>query len=238
MENNNRLVRSLSLKSHVQLFSRAGVLLLFPALLFSGAVRADEPAGAAIYQQKCARCHGKSGQGSKDYPHPLIGKRLLPQLAKYIAKSMPEDDPGTCTGADAEKVAAYIFDAFYSPAAQARNKAPRIELARLTVNEYRNAVADLVGTFRSARRANPPRTSMACAASTSAPAAARRARALAFARVDPVVRFDFGPPNPDLKSSRPSKSPQTGKAPSSPSKRASTTSSCAPSIRRGCGSTT
>ena len=53
-----------------------------------------------------------------------MGNRSQPQLAKYIAKSMPEDDPGTCTGADAEKVAAFIFEAFYSPAAQARKKAP------------------------------------------------------------------------------------------------------------------
>src|SRR5438045_1943454 len=80
---------------------------------------AQEPAGAAVYQQKCARCHGKSGEGAKAHPQPLAGNRSLAQLTKYISKSMPEDAPGTCTGADAEKVAAYIFDAFYSPAAQA-----------------------------------------------------------------------------------------------------------------------
>src|SRR5262245_12928249 len=68
---------------------------------------AGEPPGAALYQQKCARCHGKAGEGTKVYPQALVGNRSLPQLAKYIARSMPEDDPGTVTGADAEKVAGY-----------------------------------------------------------------------------------------------------------------------------------
>ena len=31
-------------------------------------------------------------------------------LARLIAKTMPEDDPGECVGEDAEKVAAYIYD--------------------------------------------------------------------------------------------------------------------------------
>ncbi len=71
-------------------------------------------------------------------------------LARLIAKTMPEDAPGECVGEDAEKVAAYIYESFYSKAAQARNKfqAPRIELSRLTVRQYRSAVADLVGSFR------------------------------------------------------------------------------------------
>ncbi len=74
----------------------------------------------------------------------------MASLAKLIAKTMPEDEPGTCVGPDAEKVSAYMYDAFYSKAAQARNpmRPARIELSRLTVRQYRNAVADLVGSFR------------------------------------------------------------------------------------------
>src|SRR5207245_1416702 len=49
---------------------------------------------------------------------------------------------------EAQRVAAYVYQAFYSKEAQARNKPARIELSRLTVRQYRNAVADLVGTFR------------------------------------------------------------------------------------------
>ena len=106
---------------------RAAFATLFLAgFQLIGGVKAGEAqekdAGAAIYQQKCARCHGPSGEGAKEHPDPLIGKRSLEQLTRYIAKSMPEDAPGTCTGADAEKVAAFIFDAFYSPAAQLRKK--------------------------------------------------------------------------------------------------------------------
>ena len=74
----------------------------------------------------------------------------MASLAKLIAKTMPEDEPGTCVGPDAEQVSAYIYDAFYSKAAQTRNpmRLARIELSRLTVRQYRNAVADLVGSFR------------------------------------------------------------------------------------------
>ena len=67
---------------------------------------------------------------------------------------MPEDAPGECVGEDAEKVAAYIYETFYSKDAQARNKfrLPRIELSRLTVRQYRNAVTDLIGSFRNPGR--------------------------------------------------------------------------------------
>ena len=47
-----------------------------------------------------------------------------------------------------KNVAAYVYDTFYSPAARARNKPARVELSRLTVNQYANVVADLVGNFR------------------------------------------------------------------------------------------
>src|ERR687895_211345 len=50
---------------------------------------------------------------------------------------------------DAARVAEYIYHRFYSPEAQARNKPARVELSRLTARQYQNAVADLVGSFRS-----------------------------------------------------------------------------------------
>src|SRR5579875_2446902 len=107
--------------------------------------------GEQIYRRMCASCHGASGEGTDDhYPRPLIGERSLPSLVRYIEESMPEDDPGTCVGQDAKEVAFYIYEAFYSKAAQARNpmKPARIELSRLTVRQYKNAVSDLVGSFR------------------------------------------------------------------------------------------
>src|SRR6266571_4976166 len=75
---------------------------------------ADTLTGEQIYRKRCAACHGNSGEGTKEHRQkPLAGDRSVAQLAKLIAKTMPKDEPGSCTGEDAEKVAAYIYDAFY-----------------------------------------------------------------------------------------------------------------------------
>lgn len=104
--------------------------------------------GEQTFRERCASCHGPQGEGTADHPQALIGDKSVAELAKVIEKTMPEDDPGTCVGEEAQQVAAYIHDAFYSPLAQARNRPPRIELSRLTVRQYQNAVMDLVGGFR------------------------------------------------------------------------------------------
>lgn len=105
--------------------------------------------GAKIYQQMCVDCHGKKGEGvAEKYDEPLVGNRSAASLAKYISRAMPEGKEGMCTGEDAINVANYIFDAFYSPAAQARNNPVRESLARLTAGQYQNSVADLIGRFR------------------------------------------------------------------------------------------
>ncbi|MEQ1858307.1 MAG: DUF1592 domain-containing protein [Chthoniobacteraceae bacterium] len=114
----------------------------------SGARAAEHP-GAAIYQKLCIECHGKDGAGVKDkYDEPLHGNRSIEALAKRIAKTMPEDNVGACVGEDAKQVAAYIYDAFYSPQAHARLKPPEFDVARLTIAQYRASVADVVGRFR------------------------------------------------------------------------------------------
>jgi cytochrome c553 len=131
---------------------------LFPvglvlALVAATGQAAEPRTGQQIYKQQCAWCHGARGEGkAKHYDKPLAGSRSLAQLRALIAKTMPEDDPGSLPAADAEKVAAYVYGAFYSKTAQDRKAPPRIELARLTVNQYRNSVADLIGSFRSPGR--------------------------------------------------------------------------------------
>jgi cytochrome c553 len=117
------------------------------AALLAAEASADEKQGEAVYGRLCASCHGPKGEGTKKHPDPLIGTRPLEKLAAYIAKNMPEDAPGKCVGDDAKNVAEYIYNAFYSPAAQARNRPLRVELSRLTVGQYRTVVADLIGTF-------------------------------------------------------------------------------------------
>ncbi len=122
----------------------------------AGAVRSadgPEPAldqrGAAIFQRLCASCHGDSGQGvAGEYPRPLVGDKSLEKLTRLIERTMPDDDPKQCVGEDAAVVARYVHDAFYSPIAQARNRTARVELARLTVGQHRNAIADLIGGLR------------------------------------------------------------------------------------------
>ncbi|HLJ97046.1 MAG TPA: DUF1592 domain-containing protein [Gemmataceae bacterium] len=157
-------------------------------------VAAQGRTGEQIYRQLCARCHGSAGEGTKDnYPRSLAGNRSVVQLARLIAKTMPEDDPGQCIGEDADKVAAYIYDAFYSKEAQARNKPPRIELARLTVRQYRSAVTDLVGSFRTADHWGEQRGLQ------GEYFKARRFRNgdRVLQRLDPMIQFDFGTASPD-----------------------------------------
>lgn len=104
--------------------------------------------GAIIYEKLCLDCHGKNGQGvDGKYDEPLIGERTVEALARKIEKTMPEDNEGACVGEDAKAVAEYMYDAFYSPAAQARMNPPARDLTRLTIPQFRNSVMDLVGRF-------------------------------------------------------------------------------------------
>ena len=112
---------------------------------------AAESTGEQIYRDQCARCHGNSGEGTEEnHPDPLAGDKSIAQLAELIHETMPDDADAKCSAEDSAKVAAYIYDAFYSADARVRNKPPRIELARLTVRQHQNAVADVIGSFRTA----------------------------------------------------------------------------------------
>jgi hypothetical protein len=122
------------------------VLWLFTTCAF--AAPAEHP-GAAIYKKLCAECHGDRGQGVEDeYDEPLTGEKTIEALARQIDRTMPEDDPDKTTSEDAKLIAAYIYDAFYSPTAQARLNPPKKELARLTIEQFRNSVMDVIGRFR------------------------------------------------------------------------------------------
>jgi hypothetical protein len=155
------------------------------------------PPGQQIFMKRCASCHGAKGEGTKVFPKPLIGDRSVGQLAGFIKQSMPPGPPQRrkWVGTDHQQVAAYIHDAFYSPVAQARNKPARIELSRLTVRQYRNAVADLVGSFRPAAHWDEKRGLNGDYFPTGQLGGRRRNRGgggAALERVDPEIRFDFG----------------------------------------------
>jgi len=177
--------------------------MLLPLMSAAG-LRAAAADGRGLYRSECARCHGRNGEGvQKKYKDALYGDWSIEKLTRYIAKNMPEDDPGSLATAEADAVSRFIYDAFYSREARARNKPPRVELVRLTNRQYVNAVADLLKSFdegearvtdeRGLRANYEPRRSMRDRKSIS--------------RVDRQVNFDFGAGTPfdDQSTNAPSK---------------------------------
>lgn len=159
-------------------------------------------AGEVVFRDDCMRCHGPVGQGvAGKADEPLVGEKSVASLAKYIVREMPENDPGTLSLAEATASAEYIHKAFYSAEARARNHPPRIELAHLTVRQYRETIADLLGSLRGTTstsesgglagvyRERPERD----------PKTPDRDRPETTFKqqVDPVIDFDFGDKAPD-----------------------------------------
>lgn len=174
-----------------------GVLLL--SLCFTSAANAAgfslfsrKPDGPAIYKQQCAKCHGPAGQGVKGkYNDPLVGDWSLEKLTRYIAKTMPEDKPGSCTGPHAEAVARYIHDTFYSREARAKTQPARVELVRLTNRQHQLAAADLF------RANDEPKISAGKGlAVVGYKSRTTRREDKVLDRVDPKVEFDFGKDRP------------------------------------------
>ncbi len=195
---------------------------------------ADEPkvagqlneTGEQIYKRLCIECHGEAGKGSKKFKKALTGDLSVGQLTKLIDETMPEENPDLCVGEDARKVAEFIHESFYSPTAQARNKPPRVEMVRLTVGQYQNALMDLVGSFRSSGQT--PEMKGLKGEYYSSRQMRRETRVIE--RVDPVIAFNWGSlrphdpveekkPNADAGKSGPeAKSPDTAKPPTEPAK--------------------
>lgn len=80
------------------------------------ALTGDTVAGAAVWQQVCAACHGLDGQGTPLAP-PTWGPRSfnvgagmarLRTAAGFIRHNMPFDRPGTLSDEQAINVAAYL----------------------------------------------------------------------------------------------------------------------------------
>jgi thiosulfate dehydrogenase len=82
--------------------------------------RLDPRRGRRLYQQRCANCHGKDGQGvdiGGIKPGPLWGPRSwndgagaarIYSLAAYLRHSMPYNSPGSLSDEEAQQLAAYI----------------------------------------------------------------------------------------------------------------------------------
>jgi hypothetical protein len=162
-------------------------------LLIARPAAAADPSGQKLYAEMCANCHGAQGEGTEnEYPERLQGELSVGELARLIDKTMPFQHPEKIGAEESLLVAAYIHDAFYSPIAQDRNRPARIELSRLTVRQYQNAVSDLVTSFRKPGQADKQR------GLTAEYYKGRRIRPddKVEQRLDEQVNFDFGTASP------------------------------------------
>lgn len=130
--------------------TQALMLLLCGASLAMSQMSEDDfERGQQIYATACADCHGQHAEGVEGvYDSPLIGDLPIPELTKYVDQTMPEGDPESCVGKEAELVTAYLYQAFYAREAQLRNNPPEIEFARRTVRQFENSIRDIVKSFR------------------------------------------------------------------------------------------
>ncbi|MEM9016079.1 MAG: DUF1588 domain-containing protein [Verrucomicrobiota bacterium] len=159
--------------------------------------------GKAIYQRLCLDCHGKNGAGTEDYPDvdPLVGNRSIESLTGKIHRTMPEDNEEACVDEDARLVAEYIYHAFYSPTAQNRGESITTDLTRLTSEQIKHSVADLIGGFRNV--SHPPVNEKPGLRAHYTLDDRKRAgnskyQREKFDRVDPKIQFDYGESIPEL----------------------------------------
>lgn len=182
--------------------------LAYPVTALPADTSAPSP-GAAIFQKLCVECHGASGEGvAGKYDEPLHGSRSLESLARLIERTMPEGKPESCIGDDARAVAEYIYNEFYSVEARQKKglaSQPRVALARLTVPQFRNAVADMLLPFTPAPRSGERRSRRESREENEPPVVEPGLKAEYFQskgmskadtrkleRVDPRIDFDFG----------------------------------------------
>ena len=174
---------------------RALFLCLFLVVSLSGSCPAesrlkDPGKGKAVYKKFCGDCHGSQGEGVKgEYNHALHGDLSVVALSRYISKNMPDGDPHLVVKKDADAVAAYIYDAFYSPEAWARLHPPEISFSRLTIDQFNQSVSDLVAGKQ--RQSKPIKTGGIKGRYTLGKG---KSKLPPTNRVDEIISFDFNEP--------------------------------------------
>jgi hypothetical protein len=193
-------------------FMLGAAIVLLACSAGSSASEFRQPiSGAVIFENQCASCHGTRGEGVPGkYDEPLYGNRSIESLARRIERTMPEGEPEACVGEDARLVAEYIYGEFYSVEARQKKglaNAPRIGLARLTVPQFRNAIADLLGHFTPAPGGRGKSNKDSSGNSAQEVASGLRAEyfqskgmskadSLQLERIDKRIDFDFGEGSP------------------------------------------
>ena len=181
-------------------FCRALMLVLFVTHIsvadeaMDDEVKGDAANGKRIYVSQCASCHGDRGQGSAEYESPLAGKRNIATLAKIISETMPADNPNHCVEEDAQDVAQYIYLEFYASEARHNASKARVELVRLTANQHRSVIADLMGDAVVGRISSSGEQGLKAKYYN---ARNPNKEKLAFERTDANIDFDFGNATPD-----------------------------------------
>ena len=168
------------------------IVCLTLVLLTCAKAQSADLTGEQIYLEQCVRCHGILGVGTAEVGAPLTGDQSLKELSKRIHETMPEDTAEKCSAPDAELVAAYIHQTFYSIVAQERNRPARVELSHLTVRQYENMAADLISSFHGEPELSDARGIKADYYKTSQ----QNKETLAIERTDPQIDFQFGEGSP------------------------------------------
>jgi hypothetical protein len=132
-------------RSNLVKLPQAALLAWMSFVQSSEALSQDFQQGKEIYQTKCAQCHGSAGQGvAEHFEDPLTGDLSIKELASVIHETMPEGEPKSLTPEQAASVASFVHHEFYSPYAQLRNSPPKKAFSRLTADQYKRSVADLM----------------------------------------------------------------------------------------------
>lgn len=141
---------------------------------------------------------GTSGQGVvSKYKEALYGDWALPRLTRYVAQNMPDDTPASLTPSEADAVSAYVFEKFYSRAAQAKLHPSRVEIAHLTNRQYTVTVADLLRQLSPANESTTPDSSGLNVTSYSSAQRGRFESAKITHRgIDPELDFAFAEGSP------------------------------------------
>ena len=100
--------------------------------------------GQASYDAMCKGCHGGLGEGGTG-PSLRDWSRGEPELTSIIDTRMPLGNPDACRGDCAKDVAEYILATFKGAVQCSGPHLAARGLRLLTVREYKNTLADLVG---------------------------------------------------------------------------------------------
>ncbi|WP_182868299.1 DUF1588 domain-containing protein [Rhodopirellula sp. JC639] len=145
--------------------------------------------GKQIYAEQCLSCHGEGGRGGTDgYSDALVGDASIGELSDIISDTMPEEDPEACVGEDAKAVAEFIYESFYSEAAQLRNRPAKQQFSRLTGTQLQQSLADLYQHFFG----SPFRVEKRGLSASYFNSGRWDKKHLKVERIDPVLDFDFG----------------------------------------------